>query len=136
MRKGWPRLILIAGLVVLGAVITILPQWWQGRRLNKGVLVWQGQGKIPDYPPPDTLILLYRLATVSDPEFGVDIVKMGLLESLNFDTLGNVRVVLGLTAPCCPYITPLGRSVLETLLNTPGVREAKVKIEPGLVIRR
>ncbi len=131
------RPLLIFFFLIAGIILTVLPHYL---RLGRGQIrpfILEGTGRYPSLGSiPDSTVLLYRLGTVLDPEFSVSILQFGLLESLNYDTAGNIRVVLGLTTPACPFIPEIGNAVLDTLLNTPGVRTATVKIDPGLVIRR
>lgn len=123
-------------LVIAGGLLVILPHWLRFGRRALTPLVLEGRGRMPARPAPDTLLLLYRLSLVSDPELGTDILRLGLVESLNLDSLGNVRVVLGLTTPYCPFVEPLGRAVLETLVNTPGVNGVTVRVDPQIRVRR
>jgi metal-sulfur cluster biosynthetic enzyme len=130
------RLGLIAVLVLAGLALTLVPHWLRFGRQSIKPLERSAAGKYRLLrPAPDTLLLLYRLSTVSDPEMGVDILKLGLVESLNFDTAGNVRVVLGLTTPLCPYVEQLAQTVLDTLTSTPGVNWVTVKVDPNLIVR-
>ncbi|MEO0050906.1 MAG: iron-sulfur cluster assembly protein, partial [candidate division WOR-3 bacterium] len=75
---------------------------------------------------------LFRLTTVIDPDLNLSIVELGLVETLAVDTSAQVRVVLGLTTPYCPYTKELAQAVLDTVVNTPGVKRAQVKIDPHL----
>ncbi len=131
------RPLLIIFFLLAGITLTILPHYLRLGSKSIKHFILEGTGRYPFLKTaPDSTVLLYRLGTVLDPEFSVSILQFGLLESLNYDTAGNIRVVLGLTTPDCPYIPEIGNAVLDTLLNTPGVRTATVKIDPGLVIRR
>ncbi|MEO0026649.1 MAG: iron-sulfur cluster assembly protein [candidate division WOR-3 bacterium] len=132
----WRRIVVVALLVIAGSVLVILPHWLRFGRRAVTPLVLQGRGRLTGRPAPDTLLLLYRLSLVSDPELGTDIFRLGLVESLDFDTLGNVRLVLGLTTPYCPFVEPLGRAVLETLVNTPGINGVTVRVDPQIRVRR
>lgn len=132
-NRRW-RLVAVVLLVIAGSGLVILPHWFRFGRTVKPLLL-EGRGRMPGDPAPDTLFLLYRLSLVSDPELGSDVLRLGLVESLNLDSLGNVRVVLGLTTPYCPFVEPLGRTVLETLVNTPGINDVTVRVDPQIRVR-
>ncbi len=127
------RIFLVVALTVVGITIAILPHWLRsGRNTAPVVLEASGWSYAADIPP-DSIFILHRLHKVIDPELGIDLVRIGLVETLQVDTTGAVRIVLGLTSPLCPYIQQLARATLDTIINTPGVRRATVKIDPGLV---
>jgi len=131
------RTVLIIFFLLAGIVITILPHYLRIGNKRLKPLILEGSGRHPFLKPvPDSIVLIYRLSTVQDPEFSAGIMQLGLLESLNYDTAGNVRIVFGLTTPFCPYIPEIGKAVIDTLLNTPGVRTATVKIDPNLISRQ
>ncbi len=46
--------------------------------------------------------VIEALKEVYDPEIPVDIYNLGLVYDLDVDKEGNIRVVLGVTAPGCP----------------------------------
>ncbi len=46
--------------------------------------------------------VIEALKEVYDPEIPVDIYNLGLVYDINVDKEGNVKVVLGVTAPGCP----------------------------------
>jgi metal-sulfur cluster biosynthetic enzyme len=66
-----------------------------------------------------------------DPELDLSIVDMGLLDSLSVDSAGNVRVVLLLTTPECPYSTVIGRQVVAEIRRLDGARRIQVRLEPN-----
>ncbi|MGB9742151.1 MAG: metal-sulfur cluster assembly factor [candidate division WOR-3 bacterium] len=131
------RVLVIVVLVLAGLVLTLVPHWRRFGQRSVKPLVRTAAGKHPGAKSiPDTRLLLYRLSTVTDPEIGADLLQLGLVESLNLDTAGNVQVVLGLTTPLCPFVERLAQAVLDSLTATPGVKSVTVKVDPNLIIRR
>jgi metal-sulfur cluster biosynthetic enzyme len=132
-NTGRPRTILLIILILAGVALTILPHWLRTGKRSLQPVILEGPGRCyPDAAPPDSLDILFRLATVTDPDFNLSIIEVGLLETLALDTSARVRVVLGLTTPYCPYLQELAQTVLDTLTNTPGVKRATVKLDPNL----
>jgi metal-sulfur cluster biosynthetic enzyme len=67
------------------------------------------------------------LATVLDPEFGINIVDLGFIYSVENDA-GNVKVVMTLTTPSCPSGSWIHEGVQAALRELPGMRSAQVEL--------
>lgn len=77
--------------------------------------------------PPDSATVWEALRAIPDPEFGVSIVDLGLIYSVDCRD-GAVDVVMTLTTPSCPsggWIVEGVRTALEAL---PGVGPVKVDL--------
>ncbi len=69
------------------------------------------------------------LASVVDPELGVNIVDLGLIYSVEINPKGDVRVLMTMTTPACPlraYVTRAAREAITGLVE--GVRSVKIEI--------
>lgn len=75
---------------------------------------------------PDVRDAAAALATVDDPEVGVDVVALGLVYGLDV-TDGRVAVYLTLTTPACPMGRLLQREITEALRGR-GFAEADVRL--------
>jgi metal-sulfur cluster biosynthetic enzyme len=71
------------------------------------------------------------LASIPDPEFGINIVDLGLIYSVECAD-GNVSVVMTLTTPTCPSGAWIHQGVQATLRDLPGVKtmQASLVFEP------
>ncbi|MBW2398374.1 MAG: metal-sulfur cluster assembly factor [Deltaproteobacteria bacterium] len=69
--------------------------------------------------------LLDALREVIDPELGINIVDLGLVDEVTH-TERRVRVRLGMTSPACPVGPLMRRSARDALLRLPGVEEVEV----------
>jgi metal-sulfur cluster biosynthetic enzyme len=71
----------------------------------------------------DTLreAILSHLSTVIDPETGVDVVRMRLIEDLTVDEEGVARDRFRPSSPLCPLAVPLALSIREAVGEVDGV---------------
>jgi metal-sulfur cluster biosynthetic enzyme len=75
----------------------------------------------------DTETVWRALATILDPEFGINLVDLGLIYSVECADQ-NVRVVMTLTTPTCPSGGWIHEGVQETLRGLPGVQSVDVQL--------
>jgi metal-sulfur cluster biosynthetic enzyme len=73
--------------------------------------------------------LLARLARVIDPETGVDIVRMCLIENLTIDEQGRVSYIFRPSSPLCPIAVPLAVEIRRAVAATPGVTRQAMRVE-------
>jgi metal-sulfur cluster biosynthetic enzyme len=73
--------------------------------------------------------ILFRLARVIDPETGVDIVRMRLIENLQVDETGHVSYTFRPSSPLCPIAVPLAIEIRRAVAATPGVTRQAVRVE-------
>ena len=73
--------------------------------------------------------ILFRLARVIDPETGVDIVRMRLIENLQVDETGRVSYTFRPSSPLCPIAVPLAIEIRRAVAATPGVTRQAMRVE-------
>jgi len=77
--------------------------------------------------PPDAAAVWQALATIPDPEFGVSIVDLGLIYSVECDA-GRVRVAMTLTTPACPSAGWMQQGAANAVRQLPGVDAVQVDL--------
>jgi metal-sulfur cluster biosynthetic enzyme len=74
--------------------------------------------------------ILENLSQVLDPETGLNVVRMGLVESLQIDEAsGDVRLVFRPTSFFCPLAFRLAVDMKHAVQETCGVKSATVVVE-------
>jgi metal-sulfur cluster biosynthetic enzyme len=81
-------------------------------------------------PDPETLRqnILERLARVIDPETGVDVVRMRLIEDLTVDEFGHVTYKFRPSSPLCPIALPLSLDIQQAVAEVAGVSGQTVEV--------
>jgi metal-sulfur cluster biosynthetic enzyme len=72
--------------------------------------------------------ILEKLSTVIDPETGVDVVRMRLIEDLMVDASGRVKYKFRPSSPLCPIAIPLSVAIQEAVGEVDGVTDQQVEI--------
>jgi len=132
------RRLITSLLVIAGLALVLLPWFLRRNRLPVTSRPWQvtfqAAGSAPaDSAAPDSGRIVRALASVPDPELGVSVVELGLIENVALTDSGRVKVTLVLTTPGCPYGADLARAALDAVLRVPGVSFAEVRIDPNAV---
>lgn len=69
-----------------------------------------------------------ELEKVIDPELGIDIVNLGLINELNLYEQGLVEIKLTLTTMGCPFADQIQDDIKKAVENLEDVNEAIVKL--------
>lgn len=72
--------------------------------------------------------IVEALREVLDPELGIDIVTLGLIYGIKFDSEGNVEIDMTLTFPGCPLAQLLVNDAKSKIEAVPGVKSAKINL--------
>lgn len=80
--------------------------------------------------PNDDLLerVLSRLREVIDPETGVDVMRMRLIEDLTVDDGGLVSYTFRPSSPFCPLAVPLALSIRRAVSQVEGVIDQEVEV--------
>lgn len=73
--------------------------------------------------------ILARLSQVIDPETGVDVVRMRLIEDLVVDWQGRVGYTFRPSSPLCPLAVPLAMEIRKAVREVPGVTRQAMRVE-------
>lgn len=76
---------------------------------------------------PDNDVVWQALASIPDPEFGINIVDLGLIYSVDCID-GNANVVMTLTTPACPSGSWIHEGAQAALRQLPGVKNVRVDL--------
>jgi metal-sulfur cluster biosynthetic enzyme len=74
---------------------------------------------------PDAAAVWDALRTIPDPEFGVNIVDLGLIYSVECAD-GDIAVTMTLTTPSCPSGGWIYEGTKAALANLPGAKKIEV----------
>ena len=82
--------------------------------------------------------IVKQLATVIDPELGVDIVNLGLVYQIDLDEDGICLVEMTLTTMGCPLTGVLAKMVTDAVKRVPEVKNGDVEFiwEPAWTVDR
>jgi metal-sulfur cluster biosynthetic enzyme len=69
------------------------------------------------------------LRNILDPELGIGIVDLGLVDEVSVEDNGKVRITLVLTSPACPLEQEIAREIQREVSRLKGVREVQVQID-------
>jgi len=73
--------------------------------------------------------ILQRLTGVIDPETGVDVVRMRLIENLAVDEMGRVSYTFRPSSPLCPIAVPLAIEIRRAVREVAGVTGQTMRVE-------
>ena len=72
--------------------------------------------------------ILNRLSDVIDPETGVDVIRMRLIEALTVDKAGQVHYTFHPSSPLCPLAVSLALKVKQAVAEVPGVHQQTIQV--------
>ncbi len=72
--------------------------------------------------------ILEKMSTVIDPETGVDVVRMRLIEDLSVTDAGEVKFTFRPSSAFCPIAVPLADAIQRAVAEVPGVQSQEVKV--------
>jgi metal-sulfur cluster biosynthetic enzyme len=72
--------------------------------------------------------IIQKMSTVIDPETGVDVVSMRLIEDLTVEEDGHVAYKFRPSSFFCPIAVPLADAIQHAVAEVPGVRSQDVEV--------
>ena len=73
------------------------------------------------------IAVLSKLKEVIDPETGVDVIRMQLVQDLNLDDDGNLTYFRP-SSPLCPIAIHLAMSIQEAIKKVPSIASQRVTV--------
>jgi metal-sulfur cluster biosynthetic enzyme len=137
VRRISLRLVTTILLIAIGILIVLLPSLLRRQRLTplrlSAASTFTDSANVPDgTPPPESAAVMTALGRVIDPEIGISIVDLGLVNSLRIDSSGGVRVAIALTTPECPIVGQIGRQAASEVVKVSGTRRIEVRLDPTI----
>jgi metal-sulfur cluster biosynthetic enzyme len=134
-RQFSARIVVTIPLVAIGVLVILLPYIVKRQKVPTFLApaAFTDSAAVPAGTlPPDSDAVVAALSTVIDPEVGISIVDLGLVDSLHIDSSGTVSVAIALTTPECPLIGQIGRQMIKAVIAVPGTRRVLVRLDPTL----
>jgi len=72
--------------------------------------------------------IIEQLSKVIDPETGVDVIHMRLIEDLSVDETGRATYTFRPSSPLCPIAVPLANIIQKAVAEVNGVTAQEVKV--------
>jgi metal-sulfur cluster biosynthetic enzyme len=134
-RQLTARLVVTILLVVIGILVMLLPYLLRRQKLpglNATTFFSDSAAVPPGIPPPESATVMAALNRVVDPEVGIGIGDLGLVNALAVDSAGNASATVILTVPECPFARQLGAQAVKEIIAVRGVRRVRVRLDPTL----
>jgi len=74
------------------------------------------------------IAVLSKLKEVIDPETGVDVIRMQLVQDLTLDDEGNLSYTFRPSSPLCPIAIHLAMSIQEAIKKVPSIASQRVTV--------
>lgn len=68
------------------------------------------------------------LSYVTDPEIGLSVTDLGLVYEVKIENGGNVKIIMTLTTPACPYGPALINDAKDTVGSIDGVEKVDIEV--------
>ncbi|MBE0685387.1 MAG: DUF59 domain-containing protein [Anaerolineaceae bacterium] len=75
------------------------------------------------------IAVIEKLTEVIDPETGVDVVKMRLIQDIHIDEVGKITYVFRPSSPLCPIAVPLALAIIDAIKEVPGISEQAITVK-------
>ena len=72
--------------------------------------------------------ILEKLSTVIDPETGVDVVRMRLVQDICFVSPDQITYTFRPSSPLCPLAATLALDILQAIAEVPGISAQRVTV--------
>jgi metal-sulfur cluster biosynthetic enzyme len=72
--------------------------------------------------------IIQRLSSVIDPETGVDVIRMRLIEELQVNEQGHVTYRFRPSSPLCPLAVPIAQMIKQAVAEVVGVVSQELEV--------
>ena len=75
------------------------------------------------------IAVVEKLKEVIDPETGVDVMKMRLVQDMEIDNDGKISYVFRPSSPLCPIAVPLALAIMDAIKEVPGISGQTITVK-------
>ncbi len=73
--------------------------------------------------------VIEKLSEVIDPETGIDVIRMRLVQEIQFDQAGKISYVFRPSSPLCPIAVPLALGIIDAIKEVPGITGQQITVK-------
>lgn len=73
--------------------------------------------------------VIEKLSEVIDPETGIDVIRMNLVQEIQFDQAGKISYVFRPSSPLCPIAVPLALGIIDAIKEVPGITGQQITVK-------
>ena len=73
--------------------------------------------------------VIEKLSEVIDPETGIDVIRMNLVQEIQFDQAGKIYYVFRPSSPLCPIAVPLALGIIDAIKEVPGITGQQITVK-------
>lgn len=73
--------------------------------------------------------VIEKLSEVIDPETGIDVIRMHLVQEIQFDQAGKISYVFRPSSPLCPIAVPLALGIIDAIKEVPGITGQQITVK-------
>jgi metal-sulfur cluster biosynthetic enzyme len=73
--------------------------------------------------------VIEKLSEVIDPETGIDVMRMHLVQDILFDQAGKISYVFRPSSPLCPIAVPLALGIIDAIKEVPGITGQQITVK-------
>ena len=73
--------------------------------------------------------VIEKLSEVIDPETGIDVIRMRLVQEIQFDQAGKIYYVFRPSSPLCPIAVPLALGIIDAIKEVPGITGQQITVK-------
>lgn len=73
--------------------------------------------------------VIEKLSEVIDPETGIDVMRMRLVQEIEIDQVGKITYVFRPSSPLCPIAVPLALGIIDAIKEVPGISGQSITVK-------
>lgn len=73
--------------------------------------------------------VIEKLSEVIDPETGIYVIRMNLVQEIQFDQAGKIYYVFRPSSPLCPIAVPLALGIIDAIKEVPGITGQQITVK-------